>query len=47
MSLIEAANPYNLNVTPTYLINGVKIEGVIPIDKLFAIFDEILRRAEN
>ena len=45
LAVSAAGAPYNLSVTPSYLINGVKIEGVIPIEQLFAIFDEILRRA--
>ena len=45
VSLIKAADPFNIRSTPTFLINGVKIEGVIPNDQLFAIMDEILKRA--
>lgn len=45
VELINAANPFNIRSTPSYLINGVKIEGVLPPDQMFAIMDEILRRA--
>ena len=30
-----------------YSITGVKIEGVLPADQMFAIMDEILRRSAN
>jgi len=45
VELIRAADPFNVRSTPSYLINGVKIEGVLPPDQMFAIMDEILRRA--
>lgn len=45
VELIKAANPFNVRSTPSYLLNGVKIEGVLPADQMFAIMDEILRRA--
>jgi protein-disulfide isomerase len=44
--LINAANPYNIRSTPTFILNGVKIEGVLPSDQLFAIMDEILKRSK-
>jgi len=46
VALINAATPFNIRSTPTYLINGAKIEGVIPLDQLSAIFDEIIKRAK-
>jgi len=45
LALINAANPFNIRSTPTYLINGVKIEGVLPIDQLSVILDEIIKRS--
>lgn len=45
VSLIKAADPFNIRSTPSYLINGVKIEGALPPDQIFAIMDEILKRA--
>ncbi len=45
VSLIKAADPFNIRSTPSYLINGVKIEGVLPVDQMFAIMDEILKRS--
>lgn len=45
-SLIQAATPFNVRSTPTFLLNGVKIEGVLPSDQLFAIMDEILKRSK-
>jgi uncharacterized membrane protein len=44
--IIAAAAPFNIVSTPTYLINGVKIEGVLPPDQLFSILDEIVKRAK-
>lgn len=44
--LINAAGPFNISSTPTFLLNGVKIEGVLPPDQMFAIMDEIVRRAK-
>jgi protein-disulfide isomerase/uncharacterized membrane protein len=45
-SLINAATPFNISSTPTFLLNGVKIEGVLPPDQMFAIMDEIVKRAQ-
>lgn len=47
VTLIKEANPFNIRSTPSYLINGVKIEGALPADQIFAIMDEILRRSGN
>ncbi|MBC7427175.1 MAG: thioredoxin domain-containing protein [Bacteriovorax sp.] len=46
VSLINAANSFNIKSTPTFILNGVKIEGVLPSDQLFAIMDEILKRSK-
>jgi uncharacterized membrane protein len=43
--IIAAATPFNVASTPTFLVNGVKIEGVLPFDQLSIIFDEIVKRA--
>lgn len=45
VSMINAASPFNIRSTPSFLLNGVKIEGVLPADQLFAIMDEIVKRA--
>lgn len=45
--LIEAAGPFNIRSTPTFLINGVKIEGVLPANQFYIILDEILKRAKK
>lgn len=47
VGLINAATPFNIRSTPSFLLNGVKIEGVLPADQLFAIMDEILKRANK
>ncbi len=44
---IEAAKPFNVKSTPTFLLNGVKIEGAIPLNQLFILLDELLKRVEN
>jgi protein-disulfide isomerase len=46
VALIKAATPFNIRSTPTYLVNGRKIEGMLPFDQLTVIFDEILKRAK-
>ena len=46
-ALIAASTPFNIRSTPTFLLNGVKIEGVLPADQLFAIMDEILKRSKK
>lgn len=46
-ALIAAAAPFNIKSTPSFLLNGVKIEGVLPSDQLFAIMDEILKRSQK
>ena len=43
VALIKAADPFNIRSTPSYLINGVKIEGVLPADQMYAILHEILK----
>lgn len=40
--LINQGTKYNLKSTPTIIVNGKKIEGTIPNNQFFAIFDEIL-----
>ena len=45
VALIKAADPFNIRSTPSYLINGVKIEGALPPDQMYSIMDEILKRA--
>ena len=45
VALIKAADPFNIRSTPSYLINGVKIEGALPADQMYSIMDEILKRA--
>jgi protein-disulfide isomerase/uncharacterized membrane protein len=46
VALINASTPFNIRSTPTFLLNGVKIEGVLPPDQLFPIIDEIIKRAK-
>ena len=46
VALIKAVDPFNIRSTPSYLINGVKIEGVLPADQMYSIMDEILKRSK-
>lgn len=46
VELINLSRPFNISSTPTMLINGAKIVGVVPANQLFIIFDELLKRAE-
>ena len=39
---INQGTKYNLKSTPTIIVNGKKIEGTIPSNQFFAIFDDIL-----
>lgn len=44
VKMIAAAGPFNIRSTPTMLINGVKIEGALPLDQLFMILDYLLEQ---
>ena len=46
VKIIGEAKRFNIVSTPTMLINGVKIEGGLPLDQIYIILDEILRRAK-
>lgn len=46
VQIISESKPFNISSTPTMLINGVKIEGVLPIDQIYIILDEIVKRAK-
>lgn len=47
VEMINASNPFNVRSTPTFILNGVKIEGVLPNNQLFVLMDEIINRAKN
>jgi len=40
---INQGTKYNLKSTPTLIVNGKKIEGTIPNNQFFAIFEDILK----
>lgn len=44
VEIINQSRPFNITSTPTMLVNGAKIVGVVPANQLFIIFDEILKR---
>lgn len=43
IKLINQADQYNLKSTPTIIVNGKKIEGTIPSNQFFAIFEDLLK----
>lgn len=46
VSIVNEAKVFNISSTPTMLINGVKIEGVLPLKQIYIILDEILKRSK-
>ncbi len=44
-ALLEEGNNFGVSSTPTMLVNGVKIEGVLPLGQLTMILDELLKRS--
>lgn len=44
ISYIKAAKPFNVKSTPTFLLNGVKIEGVLPQSQLEVLINYILKQ---
>lgn len=44
VSLIEASRPFRISATPTTLINGVKVDGIFPINQLAPIFDYLIEK---
>ncbi len=45
VEMIKAAAPFGIRSTPTMLLNGVKVEGVIPMPSLAPILDALVERA--
>ena len=41
---IAAAGPFNVRSTPTFLLNGKKIEGALPLDQMSILIDSILEK---
>ena len=46
IEMVKSAAPFNVQSTPTMLVNGKKISGALPSNQLFIIFDEILSGQE-
>jgi predicted DsbA family dithiol-disulfide isomerase/uncharacterized membrane protein len=44
LQTINLASQYEIKSTPTLIVNGVKIEGVLPLNQLFILLDELLLR---
>lgn len=47
VALMKEAEPFGVQSTPTLLINGKKIEGMLPPNNMNIIFDEILKNAKR
>jgi uncharacterized membrane protein len=47
LNTIKAANAFNIRSTPSMLVNGVKIEGVLPPSQLYIILDDLLEKAKK
>ncbi len=41
---ITQGTPFGVKSTPTFLLNGVKIEGVLPLDQLKILIDHLLKK---
>ncbi|MBC97029.1 MAG: hypothetical protein CME63_04730 [Halobacteriovoraceae bacterium] len=41
---IKQAKPFGVKSTPTFILNGVKIEGVLPLDQLKILIDHLLTK---
>ncbi len=46
-SLIEVGNQFDVRSTPTMILNGVKIEGVLPTSQLQMLIDELIMRPKK
>jgi len=46
-ALIKESTPFNIRSTPTMILNGVKIEGVLPKNQLIALIEGLLKRIEQ
>lgn len=44
VSYVNQAKAFGVKSTPTFLLNGVKIEGVLPLDQLKILIDHILAK---
>ncbi|PIP90719.1 MAG: hypothetical protein COW01_13170 [Bdellovibrionales bacterium CG12_big_fil_rev_8_21_14_0_65_38_15] len=44
-AIVSSAAPFNIRSTPTVLLNGVKIEGVLPFNQLQVLMDELVTRS--
>lgn len=44
LTYIKQAEPFGVKSTPTFLLNGVKIEGVLPENQLSILIDHILKK---
>ncbi len=47
VAMIEGAKPFNVKSTPTFLLNGKKIEGVLPSNQLYILIDHIIEENDK
>ena len=47
VKIIDEAKQFNVQSTPTMLLNGVKIEGALPLNQMYILMDELIKKAEN
>jgi protein-disulfide isomerase len=46
-ALLKESTPFNIRSTPTMILNGVKIEGVLPRNQMMALIEGLLKRIEK
>ena len=42
--IVSQGNELNIKSTPTFFLNNVKIEGVLPLNQLYMLMDEVLAK---
>jgi len=47
VDLVSQGTQFNIQSTPTIILNGVKIEGVLPLAQWYILLDELLRQHEQ
>lgn len=44
ISILQQGDEFNIQSTPTMLLNGVKIEGALPLNQMYILMDELIKR---
>ena len=47
MKIVSQGNEFNVKSTPTFFLNNVKIEGVLPLNQLYMLMDEVLAKSNE